>query len=149
MKEVGKRDWEVQRQVEECKIKEAKYNKKYKDLEPLLEGPRYLRKVCLDKGNTGDNVRALLRLRCGNMEDRNKYWLEDETKLCVFCGTGEDCINHYVKECDATKDWFSELGKNYKDIEERIWSDEIDNTKGRILRKLWEKEIIKNRKERL
>ena len=98
----------------------------------------------------GDGIRALLRLRCGNMEDRNKYWLEEEAKICVFCGLGEDCISHYVKECDATKDWFSELGKNCNDIEERIWSDEIDNTKGRILSKLWkEKEIIKNRKERL
>lgn len=103
-KEVEKRDWEVQRQVEECKIREARYNKKYKDLETRLEEPRYLRKVCADKGNTGDNVRALLRLRCRNIEDRNKYWLEEEATVCVFCGIGEDCTSHYVKECDATKD---------------------------------------------
>lgn len=70
---VKNREWEVQRQVEKSRIREARYNKKYRELETRLKGPKYLRKVGADKNNIGDNVRALLRLKCGNMEDRNKY----------------------------------------------------------------------------
>lgn len=39
----------------------------------------------------GDKVTALLRLRCGNMERENRYWiLEEEHKTCVFCEKGLD-----------------------------------------------------------
>lgn len=142
-KELGERDWVVQRQAEEGKIREARYNKKYKELETGDEGPSYLRKSSVDEGNIGDMIRALLRVRCGNMEEGNKYWLEEEETLCLFCGNGKDCMSHYVKECERIKDWFKDLGKNCKEIEDSIWSDELNNKKGRILRKLWlEKELI-------
>ncbi|KAL6420416.1 hypothetical protein ACFW04_014539 [Cataglyphis niger] len=40
------RDWKVQRQVEECKIRKVRYNKKYKKLKIEIQEPRYLRKRC-------------------------------------------------------------------------------------------------------
>lgn len=73
----------------------------------------------------------MLRLRCGNMKARNKYWLEDEETTCVFCGIGKDNIIHYVKDCVTTKDKL--LGRNCEEIEDKIWNDKIDNTKGREL----------------
>ncbi|XP_029676802.1 uncharacterized protein LOC115243745 [Formica exsecta] len=146
--ELRNRDREVQRQLEDNKIREARYNKKYKDLETRLEGPMYLKEGNMDIGNLGDSVKALLRLRCKNMEDRNKYWLGEEAYACVFCGIGEDCINHYFKDCDVTKSWFIEIGKNENEVEEKLWNDVLDDAKGRLLRKIWkEKEnvIKKNR----
>jgi len=39
----------------------------------------------LEKTNQGEGVRALGRLRCGNMEEWNKYWLEEGERRCIFC----------------------------------------------------------------
>ena len=33
----------------------------------------------------GEEVRELVRLRCGNMEEGNKYWLDEEYREYVFC----------------------------------------------------------------
>jgi len=45
--------------------------------------PKYLRKKNLNKG-IGKGVRKLVKLRCGNMEERNKYWLSEENRRCTF-----------------------------------------------------------------
>lgn len=36
----------------------------------------------------GAGIRVLVRLRCGNLEEENKYWLKVEERECVFCGKG-------------------------------------------------------------
>lgn len=64
-----------------------------------LEGPRYLTKENLDKLYIGESVRALVNLMCGNMEERNKYWLDEEERLCIFCEQELDCMCHYVEKC--------------------------------------------------
>jgi len=33
-------------------------------------------------------MRDLIRLRCGDMKERNKYWLDKEYRECAFCGIG-------------------------------------------------------------
>jgi len=45
--------------------------------------PRYLKKGNLDKIEKGEEIRVSVKLRCGNLENVNKYWLED------------DCCNEY------------------------------------------------------
>lgn len=55
----------------------GKHNVKYKQIEVKEGGPKYLRKECLVKKRRGDDVRALVRLRCGNMEEANKYWKDE------------------------------------------------------------------------
>jgi len=58
--------------------------------------------------------RELVRIRCRNIEEGNKYWLDKE------CGIGIDCMKHYVKECpnwelpcrELLCSWFRELGKD-------------------------------------
>lgn len=96
--EIISRERDIQRQWEDGKIRETKYNKRYKDIERGVEGPGYLREEDRDKAGTGDRIRALVKLRCGNMEGINKYWLEHRLLRCIFCGTGRDCIKHYVYE---------------------------------------------------
>jgi len=99
--------------------------------------------------NRGEEVRALIKLRCGNLENANKYWLGEEEWICVLCRKGRECIEHFIEECEFTKDWFIELGKNKKEIIENLWSEQLDGNKGKILRKLWkEKERITNRNKK-
>ncbi|XP_071556740.1 uncharacterized protein [Temnothorax nylanderi] len=51
------------------------------------------------------------------MEKGNKYWLEEEETLCVFCR--------------------QELGRNRKEIIDKICNDELDRIKGNVLKQLW------------
>lgn len=53
-----------------------------------------------------------MNFRCGNLEEANKYWLEEEERHCIFCRRKMDCIEHYIEECSKTKGWFEEIGKN-------------------------------------
>jgi len=61
------------RAKESRKILEARYNRNYKEI--LAEGsiPRYLMRGNLEKTNLEEGVRALARLRCGNLKEWNKY----------------------------------------------------------------------------
>lgn len=102
--ELMSRERDVQRQWEERKIREAKYNTRYKQIGLKEDGPKYLRKDNLVEGRSGDEVRGLVRLRCGNMEEVNRYWKEEKDWKCIFCRRGEDNLKHFVEECEKTKD---------------------------------------------
>ncbi|KYQ52562.1 hypothetical protein ALC60_08278 [Trachymyrmex zeteki] len=69
-----------------------------------------------DELRRGDEIRALIKLRCGNMEEKNKYWLEKEEREYLFCDKGEDNLEHYVKECEEVRDSFQELGIDKDEI---------------------------------
>jgi len=72
------RERDIQRQWEDSRIRQARYNIKYKEIKLDGRGPSYLRN---DKEKTldrGEDIRALLKLRCGNLERANKYWLGEE-----------------------------------------------------------------------
>lgn len=66
---------DIQGQIEESKIREAKYNKVYKELIIESKGPRYLEKERINQDSKGIGIRTLVRLRCENMEEDNKYRL--------------------------------------------------------------------------
>lgn len=74
----------MQRHWEDGKILEARYNVKYKQIVIKEESSRYLRKEWLDKGIREEDVRALIRLRCSNLEEANKYWKEAKDWKCVL-----------------------------------------------------------------
>lgn len=65
----------------------------------------YLKKENLDRLYIGESVRALINLRCGKMEIVNKYWIDEEERLRIFCGQNMDFMSHYVEKCDKTEDW--------------------------------------------
>jgi len=67
------RERDIQRQTVDSRIREERYNKRYKEVGVGIERPSYLRREILDIEGIGDKVRALLRLRCGNMERENRY----------------------------------------------------------------------------
>jgi len=84
----------------------------------MVEGrvPRYLGRENLEKIGMGEGVRALVRLRCGNLEEWNKYWLEENKRLCSFCGLGKDNMEHFIKECKETRELFKDVGENWDEI---------------------------------
>ncbi|XP_024888003.1 uncharacterized protein LOC112464939, partial [Temnothorax curvispinosus] len=96
------REQDIQRQIINSKIVEARYNTRYKDIEVTNKTPSYLLKANLDKVKTGDELRAMVKLRCGNFEDANKYWLDKEDTKCRFCKSGRDNLEHYISECKIT-----------------------------------------------
>jgi len=78
-----------------------------------------------------------MRLRCGNLENWNKFWIEENRRKCKFCGKGRDNMDHYVEDCRMTKEWFRRLGNNNKEIWDRIWSEDLDEEKGEVLVRIW------------
>lgn len=56
-------------------------------------------------------------------------------------------MRHSLKECHNVKKWFNVLNKNKEERWKRIWDDELDKMKNKILRKFWrriEKQDIMN-----
>ena len=41
----------------------------------------------------------IARDRCDNLEERNKYWMNEDGKLCKLCLLKEGTIKHHVEEC--------------------------------------------------
>lgn len=82
VKELRNRDRDTQRQREASLIRDANYNKKCKEC--VEEGimPRYLERERIEDLRDGRGVRALIRLRCDNMEEDNKYWLAMDKRAC-------------------------------------------------------------------
>lgn len=145
IKEIRVRERDIQLQMIEGKIREAKYNKKFKEI--VADRPSYLLKENLNKVMKGEGVRGLIRVRCGNMEENNKYWIKDEDRLCIFCGVGQDEMKHYIEECSEVKCWFEELGRSKEERMQRLWDDKLDDKKGRIIERVW-KERERKIKER-
>ncbi|EZA58512.1 hypothetical protein X777_14674 [Ooceraea biroi] len=120
------RELDLQKQMEEKGIREARYNARYRVLELGKDKPKYLLKENLGRVRAGDDVRALVRLRCGNMEDAHKYWImENERKKCKFCEARMDNLKHYIEECEEVKEWFNCMGENRADRLSRLCNDEL------------------------
>jgi len=97
----------------------------------------------------GEEIRILVKLRCGNLENANKYWLEDVLGRCVFCRNGKDTLEHYVGECEKTKEWFGELGDGEEEILGKLQGEDLDRGKRKILRKLWREREKRKKKNGL
>lgn len=53
---------DIQKQLDEARIREARYNSKYKDILLSEEKPQYLKEGNLDKLNYGYKIRALIKV---------------------------------------------------------------------------------------
>lgn len=56
-------------------------------------------------------------------------------------------MNHFVRECEITKEWFDKLGITKKSKVKRIRNEVLDDVKREILWKFW-KEKRKKMKEK-
>lgn len=64
-----------------------------------------------------------------------------------MCFVGKDELVHFIEECEISKVWFRDLGKNRSERLERIGNNELDERKERALRKFC-REKIRMEKER-
>lgn len=127
--EIMRRERDIQRQMEGSRIEKAKYNEEYKEIEVKEKTPLYLSKMNLENINEGKAVRALLRMRCGNMEEANKYWLGRKERVCVFCEEGIDKVEHYY-ECKKISHLWENIDKGKVQFCKWIKGEELDEKKG-------------------
>lgn len=89
-------------------MEESKYNKWYKRIKE--EGlPQYLR-----KGWGERRWRRVVRFRLGNEIREERYWEEEEGRLCRWCEREEESWKHVWEEC---RDWGME--------ERGSWQEEV------------------------
>jgi hypothetical protein len=140
---------EVQRQWEDGRIAKARCNERYRDIDVKGRIPEYLETRNIANTSRGNEVRAIIKLRCGNLEQVNKYWMDESQWTGLFCDKGRDSLDHYVKECEEIKEWFKDLGEISDRIIEEIYNEELGRCKGKIIQKLWKERErkLKKRKE--
>jgi len=71
--------------------------------------------------------------------------MSEKRRRCIFCDIGWDDLEHYVDEYKVVRDWFVRLGKNKKERIENIWSDRINEEKGRIIVRMWKEREVKRK----
>jgi len=65
-----------------------------------------------------------------NIEKDNKSWMEENKRICVFCGLEQDKIEYYIEDCVQVKGISNYKKDNYK--KERLWSNKLDKEKERF-----------------
>jgi len=100
--ELVSREREKERKEGRIRMEKAKYNSRYRELLVEEGVPKYLERENLVKTELGEGIKALTRLRCDNLKEWNKYWLDENKRLCSFCGRGKDNLEHFVRDCEET-----------------------------------------------
>lgn len=106
-----------------------------------------MEKESVDEWDISKGIIVLAIMRCGNMKEESNYWLEEKYRKCVFCDKGRDNLNHFVRECEITKEWFDKLGITEESRVKRIKNEILDDVKREIFWKFC-KEKSKKMKER-
>ena len=142
VQEEGKtRDKDIFRQINREKIRDSKYNTRYRELvaERL---PLYLRKYKKEI-----DIDIIAKLRCRNLERINKYWLKDEDKLCRLCKKERETLEHVVVNCAKSKEIMEKIREGGR---LRLWKlvNEVGNIAVvKVFKKLL-KEVDKKEKEK-
>lgn len=79
VEEIARKSERLGQWIEGKVIRGTKYNKRYKDI-TTIEIPKYLRIAGVKASQ-----KIIARQRCGNEEEKNKYWGKDEERRCVIC----------------------------------------------------------------
>lgn len=91
---IKKKDRELQGQIQYNKISESRYNVLYKHIVTIK------RTEYLNKAGSGNSQKLYARLRCGNYERNNRYWLGEEQKRCTLYKRAEGTLKHMVESCN-------------------------------------------------
>ncbi|KAH0811711.1 hypothetical protein GEV33_011080 [Tenebrio molitor] len=122
--ELSERDRDTDKQERRERIREARYNREYERC-VTEDVPVYL-------GRESTKERKMMaRFRCGNEERENKYWMEEEERMCRMCREERETIEHMWRACGEMRE---------KEEKER---GEILNEDGREIG--WMKEVWKRR----
>jgi hypothetical protein len=90
--ELSERDRDTDKQERRERIREARYNREYERC-VTEDVPVYL-------GRESTKERKMMaRFRCGNEERENKYWMEEEERMCRMCREERETIEHMWRGC--------------------------------------------------
>ena len=111
----------------DSKIGSTRYNSRYKDI-MAQEGPKYLR----EKEYKGSQ-KLIARWRCGNEEERNRFWMAAERRNCQICEEEEGTIEHILTHVDRESKGFSRRGRKVSErkMYERNRKNERECEKGK------------------
>lgn len=88
--ELKMRDRDVDMQQRRERIRESRYHKDYERL-ITREEPKYL------KRENGNERKIIGRFRCGNEENDNRFWLEEDARRCRMCREEAETMKHMMK----------------------------------------------------
>ncbi|KAI4483424.1 hypothetical protein M0802_013408 [Mischocyttarus mexicanus] len=94
---IKERNREIQGQIQNNKIREARYNPRFERLRTVAR-PEYL-----SKRGEGGSQKLIARARCGNIEENNKYWLNQDKRRCTLCGAEAGTLKHLIDRCQKIK----------------------------------------------
>ena len=103
--ETEAREKDIARQINLGKIRESKYNEEYRKL-VVDKVPVYLR-----KHRRGIEIDIIAKIRCGNLERANRYWLKEEDRSCRICKKERETFEHIILECEDAKTMMDTLSK--------------------------------------
>jgi hypothetical protein len=77
-------------------------------------------------GKSAKERKMMARFRCGNEERENRYWMEEEERMCRMCREERETIEHMWRGCGKMRDRMDERGmeEEGKDREEEGWGIE-------------------------
>ncbi|KAJ8678567.1 hypothetical protein QAD02_014354 [Eretmocerus hayati] len=106
--ELVKRLNEVEDQKIVTKLSDSKYNPRYKEISCQNELPKYLASY-----RPGVDIGIVARLRGGNFDLSNKYWMEKGGKVCILCEDMTICnLEHLLCKCAKTGEYVENLNRN-------------------------------------
>ncbi|XP_068900490.1 golgin subfamily A member 6-like protein 25 [Tenebrio molitor] len=95
--ELSERDRDTDKQERRERIREARYNREYERC-VTEDVPVYL-------GRESTKERKMMaRFRCGNEERENKYWMEEEERMCRMCREERETIEHMWRGCGEMRE---------------------------------------------
>ncbi|KAI4480459.1 hypothetical protein M0802_014199 [Mischocyttarus mexicanus] len=57
----------------------------------------------LSKRGEGGSKKLIARARCGNIEENNKYWLDQDERRCTLCRAEAATLKHLIDRCQKIK----------------------------------------------
>jgi hypothetical protein len=85
--ELSERDRDTDKQERRERIRESRYNREYERC-VTEDVPVYLGR------ESAKERKMMARFRCGNKERENKYWMEEEERMCRMCREERDDRAH-------------------------------------------------------
>lgn len=131
-----RRDRDIEKQLIEGKIREAKYNRRFGEI-LTSKRPSYLRAYKRDI-----DIDIVAKIRCGNFENINKYWLSEEERRCRLCKKEGESLEHLIGRCEETKEWMCDLKKEGM----FRWKDYMSEESSIVIVKAFKKIIAKQKR---
>ena len=71
----------------------------------------FFKRTSLRKHKRGIEIDRIAKIRCGNLERANRYWLKEEDRSCRICKKERETFEHIVLECKDAKTMMETLRK--------------------------------------